>query len=222
MRTSLKLGVTAFAATLFLAVAVGSASAGNLSINNQNLRITFNRLEFSAPEFAMIRCPVTVEGSFHTRTIAKVAGSLVGAITRSRVKQEACTNGTAASFNGVETYNGTTTPNTLPWHLTYEGFTGTLPNIATLRVLYSRFRFGIRDSSAVCTGQYGTAEDNVTLSATREAGGGITGVELVVGRNEATLFRRDAGFACPARGTGNSQGTVMLLGTTTRLSVTLI
>lgn len=125
MRTSLKLGVAALAATLLLSAAVGSASAGKLSINNQNLRITFSRLEFSASEFT-IRCSVTVEGSFHTRTMAKVVGSLVGAITKSTVKQETCTGGSAASFNGIERYNGTTTPNTLPWHLTYEGFTGEL------------------------------------------------------------------------------------------------
>jgi len=221
MRTSLKLGVAALAATVLLSAAVGSASARNLSINNQNLRITFSSLELSAPEVATIRCKVTVEGSFHTRTITKVAGSLAGAITRSVVKQETCTNGSVASFNGVERYNGTTSPNSLPWHLTYESFTGTLPNITSLQVLFSRFRFGVT-VSGICAGQYGTAEDNVTLAAAREAAGGITGATLVAGRNEATLFRRDTGISCPLSGAGGGSGTPMQLGATTRLTITLI
>src|SRR5215218_2592066 len=133
MRTSVKLILTALAASLLLAAAVSTASAARLSTSNQNLRLTFTSLEFEGSEIT-IRCQVTLEGSFHTRTIAKVAEALTGAVTKAIVKSETCTGGRGAAFNGVETYNGTTTPNTLPWHVQYKGFTGTLPNIETLRL----------------------------------------------------------------------------------------
>lgn len=220
MRTTRQIGAV-LAAALLLASAVGSASARNLSTSNQNIRVTFTSIELGT-ESVIIRCPVTLEGSFHARTIAKVAGSLVGAVTRHQTKQESCTGGIAAGFNGTERYNGTTPSSTLPWHLSYESFAGTLPNITSAQFLYSRFRFGIRDTSSFCTGQYGTAEDNIVVSATREAGGGITAVAPVEGRNVATLFRRDAGFTCPAIGRLIGSGQAMLQGTTTRVSITLI
>lgn len=222
MRTSFKLVVAAFAATLLLSAAVGGASARNLSINNQGLRITFSSIEMNAEEFAVIRCQATLEGSFHTRTVAKVAGTLVGAITSARVKQETCREGIAAAFNGTERYNGGTPSNTLPWHLTYEGFSGTLPNITSMQALISRFRLGTRDNAALCTGQYGTATDNITVSASRGEGGAITSVAPVEGRNSITMFRRDAGLFCPLAGRMAGRGEVMLLGATNRLTITLI
>jgi len=217
---SAKLSLTALAAALLLASAVGHASAGRLSSSNQNLRLTFSSLEFGS-ESVTIRCPITLEGSFHSRTIAKIARALVGSVTKAAIKQEACVNGKGGAFNGVERYNGTTTPNSLPWHLTYESFAGTLPNITSLQMLVSGFRTGI-EAAGVCNAQYGTATDNITLSATREASGGITGLAPVATQNTINLFRRDSGIACPATGTMTGTGTVMLLGATTRISITLI
>lgn len=221
MRTLVTLTVSALAASLLLACAVSTTSASRLSISNQNIRATWARLEFSAVG-VILRCQVTLEGSFHTRTIAKVARSLVGAITKARIKQETCTNGIVASFDGVERYNGATTPNTLPWHLTYERFAGTLPNITEVIFLFARFRFGSRDASALCTGQYGTAEDNISLKATRNGGGVITAIEPSEPTNFMTLSRRDAGVACPTSIEAQGPGTLMLLGTTTSIIVTLI
>lgn len=223
MRKSVKLILTGLAASLLLAAMVSSATASRLSTSNQNIRATWTSLEFASA--VVVRCPVTLEGSFHTRTIAKVARSLIGAITKAVVNRERCTNGTGSTFNGVERYNGTTTPNTLSWHLTYESFRGTLPSIESIRVLLQRFRFGIE--AIGCAVQVGAETDNVSADAALGAGGAITSLTPTAGRNTATIIRtdRDVLGACPRPGnpgTLGSAGQVMLLGTTTRISITLI
>ena len=221
---SVKLILTALAASLLLAAVVSTASAASLSTSNQNIRATWTSLEFEGTGTGLfIRCQVTLEGSFHSRTIAKVARSLIGAITKGQVKQETCTNGRGATFNGVERYNGTTSPNTLPWHLTYESFRAVngLPNIESIRILLSRFRFGI-ELPGLCTGQVGNATDNVSADATLGAGGAITELRPTVGANVANIIRRDGGISCPTTGRLTGRAEVMLLGNTTRISITLI
>ena len=205
MRTSAKLGLTALMAALLLASAISTASARNLSVSNQNIRVTWSSLEFVSA--VTVRCRVTLEGSFHSRTIVKVARTLIGAITRATVDEANCTNGVGRPRN-----------ETLPWHITYEGFAGTLPNINTVFVLLSRLRFNLV-VPGLCTGDYGIATDNIT-GAAAVTGGEITSLDPVAGRNRAT---RHSGTAfCPATGTFVGRGTVTLLGTTTRIRVTLI
>ena len=218
MRTSVKLLLSALAASLLLAAAVGTASASRISVSNQNIRVTWSRLTFEGG--AAIVCAVTIEGSFHTRTIEKVARSLIGAITKAIVNRASCTGGTGSTFNGVETYNGRVPANTLPWHVTYESFRGTLPNITAVNILLSRFRFGI-EIPGICTGEVGNATDNVTGEAAVGAGGQVTRITPVAGSNRATIIR-NGGIFCPATGELNGAGEVFLLGTTTRISVTLI
>jgi hypothetical protein len=221
MHLSIKLILSGLVASLLLAVAVTTASATRLSVSNQNIRATWTSLEKVAEGVTTIRCQMTLEGSFHTRTIAKVSRSLIGAITKAAVKQETCTNGSVSVFNGVDRYNGTTTPNTLPWHLTYDSFTGTLPSITAVNLLFSRYRFGLT-VAGLCTGQYGSATDNIVLAATRDASGAITGLSPRAGANFLTLIRRDAGLACPEREAISGTGSLTLLGTTTRITITLI
>jgi hypothetical protein len=222
MRTSVKLILTALAASLLLSAMVSTASARSLSTSNQNIRATWTSLEFEAPGNT-IRCQVTLEGSFHTRTIAKSPEALIGAITKAIVNQSACTNGSGATFNGVERYNGTTTPNTLPWHLQYNSFTGTLPNILTVRVALSRFRFGITIPFA-CTAQVGNTTDRIVAAAALGAGREITELTPVEGSNTATVIRRDSDpfGLCPGTGVLRGRALVTLLGATTRITITLI
>src|SRR5436853_5582788 len=117
MRTSAKLGLTALVAALLLSAAVTTASARTLSASTQNIRVTWRSLEFVSP-VVTVRCQITLEGSFHSRTIAKIERSLIGHVTRVTVKTESCTNG-----------QPTAETSSLPWHITYEGFRGTLPRI---------------------------------------------------------------------------------------------
>jgi hypothetical protein len=219
MRTSVKLILTALAASLLLSAAVSTASARNLSVSNQGIRATWTALQFEGG--ASIRCQVTLEGSFHSRTIVKVARLLIGAITRAQVKQETCTGGRYSFFNGTERYNGTTPSNTLPWHLTYESFIGNLPNITGFRFLLSRFRLGL-DISGLCIGQYGSATDNITLLAAREVSGALTSLTPVEGLNRSTLIRRDGGIFCPETRTIRGAATVTLLNSAARITITLI
>ena len=210
--------LTAFAATA-LALAIGTASARSLSASSQTIRVTFGRLEFLG--FATVRCPVTLEGSFHARTMAKVERALVGAATASVVNQAACTGGTVSAFNGTERYNGTTSPNTLPWHLQYESFRTEvgLPNIEAIRIILTRLRVGVT-VPGICTGQFGSATDAITFEVNRDGGGNVTTISPIEGRNTLTLIRTDAGICTNGRKRGT--GEVFQLGTTNRIRVTLI
>src|SRR5690348_5062866 len=155
MRLSTKLGLTALMAALLLSAAVSTASARNLSSSTKNIRATWARLEFVGG-LGTRMCQVTLEGSYHERTIVKSWGSLIGAVTRVDVKRESCTGGEA-------------TPLVLPWHITYEGFTGTLPTITSVRLLLARFRYSVRSNFFGVTCQIGTATDNVVGSVVLNA-----------------------------------------------------
>jgi hypothetical protein len=223
MPKAVKFTLAALAAALMLASAVSTASARTLSITNQSFRVTWRSLEFDGG-IVTIRCPVTLEGSFHSRTIAKIEGSLIGYITRAIANQNACTNGRGIPFNGTEPYNGGTASQTLPWHVTYEAFEGTLPNISSIDILLRNTRFGI--SAGGCVAQYGATTDNITGRAARDVNTReITSLAPVAGRNVATKIREDSDpfNVCPASGRliGTST-TVTLLGETARLTVTLI
>jgi hypothetical protein len=210
MHASLRRLLPAVAASLLLALAVGTTSARSLSVSAQGFRMTWGILNFTLEGFGPIRCPLTLEGSFHGRTFSKVAGTLVGAVTRAGIAQLKCTNGTA-------------TPTALPWHLTYASFAATLPQITAVNLLLSRLRFAVRHlEGTFCTGQYGTSEDNVVLSARREAGGGLTEVMPAAPSDRVTLFSREAPL-CPERASLEGVNSrVAVLDGTTRISVTLI
>ena len=197
--------MAALAAALLLASVVSTASARNVSVSNQNIRVTWSSLELSAG--ITVRCRVTLEGSFHSRSIVKVARTLIGAITRATIDEANCTNGIIRPRT-----------ETLPWHTTYEGFAGTLPNISALFMLISRYRFNVI-VPGLCTGDYGIANDNITGRANVVVGE-ITELEPVAGRNRLTLHSGTA--FCPGSGTLGGRGVVTLLGTTTRIRVTLI
>jgi hypothetical protein len=105
MRIKPAAALSAAVAIAVMALNVTTATARTLSIGpSQQFRETFNDIESS---FGEIRndCRLTLEGSLHARTIAKVAGALLGYITRFATGQ--CTQGT------------TILTETLPWHVRY-------------------------------------------------------------------------------------------------------
>ena len=222
MRTSVKLCFTALTAALLLASAVATTSARNLSVSNQQFRVTWQELDF-ASSVATITCHVTLEGSFHYRTIVKRERTLIGYITQVAVLRP-CINGEAWAANGRETHPRLgVLANTLPWHITYEGFRGSLPRIEEILLLLRGARFKIH-SFFNTLGLYGDANDNITGAARRDlVSGAITGLEPVAGRNTARLVNCLGGI-CPATGTFRNRraGVVTLLNTTTRIIVTLI
>jgi hypothetical protein len=132
MRTG-KLTLAAVTATMLVAIAVSNASARNLSTNERFFRIAWASFELNDLVFGVsLRCPMTMEGSFHNATIAKVLGSLIGNVTRAVVKNASCTGG-----------HLTVLTERLPWGISYQGFTGRLPAIETLKILLIRPAFRI-------------------------------------------------------------------------------
>ncbi|HEX7291737.1 MAG TPA: hypothetical protein VF250_11490 [Conexibacter sp.] len=114
-----KLLLAAASATVCLGAFVGIASARTFMTSSQTYRATYREVEI-AGLFGVTVCELVTEGSFHSRNIAKTAGSLIGYITRATLG--ACAAGTA-----------TIQQLTLPWHVRYLAFTGTLPNIISIR-----------------------------------------------------------------------------------------
>jgi hypothetical protein len=214
MRTTVKLGLTALIATFLLASAINTASARNLSLTKEEIRVTWNSLEFESA-LATIRCRFTMEGSFHSRTIAKVLGALIGVITRAAFKTESCANARA-------------TASRLPWHITYEGFLGNLPRITGLLLLVREYLYRferVLGTAVECT--YGTPEDRLLGTANLNAELLITNL-VPEPNNRLTLRERrnDPFNTCTAtirmvNGTATEGQVVLLIGSS-RIYVTLI
>jgi len=153
--------VAALAATMLLGLAVSDATARNLSVNEQSFRWAWTPITFAFGGNT-VRCNLTFEGSFHYRTMAKSIGSLIGFVTRAILNT--CTGGSATILTL-----------SLPWHVRYGGFTGTLPNITTVRSSVTGISFNFRPTGlGACLAQ-STAENPARFIAILTAGV-ITGV----------------------------------------------
>jgi hypothetical protein len=208
MQIRSKLWLTAIMATALFATAVGNASARNLSISNQNIRAVFNPIiSFPDPE-NRLSCPVTLEGSFHTRTITKTINSLVGYITRANIQEDRCAG--SGILAGARIRWDTAT---LPWHVRYAGFTGTLPNIARI-ILNLAMSMTLYNIPFVGECRYGGTARYFFVPATNELEADrTTGIPRTGG---------SGGAFCPATKFFEGRTRVTLLGTTTPVSVTLI
>ncbi|HEV7773597.1 MAG TPA: hypothetical protein VGO48_09965 [Conexibacter sp.] len=220
MRHAPKLALAALFAAAALAGLVSSASARNLSSSSESFRVVWNPLTFEDGTLA-IRCVITLEGTFHSRTIAKVDGALMGYITRATVRH-GCTepfsifSADAWTYNGSEVSLGATLANSLPWHVTYKGFSGTLPNIGRIRILTHGVRFVFRVTSSGCLGTYGGESVNLIWEANLAAG-------------RITSFGPEAGAAlettaanCPSPLLFSGAGAVTVLNAATAITIRLI
>ena len=199
-------------ATAALGMIVTTASAGRFSISNQNFRITWTSLQFETQShLGRVLCPTTIEGSFHYRTIVKTVGALIGYITRAIVQGESppCQGGTA-----------TVLTETLPWHVTYGGFNGTLPSISGIRLNVIGLHFLWRVEAA-----------GVTCLMTSTAENPMRGTLNINGSGQALTFTPDRSAPMPLVGgicaltrgiLLEDPGTVTLLGNNNVISVTLI
>ena len=209
MRTTANLALAALTAAALLGSLVGPASARNFSVTNRNLRASFIPMTFAEPfNFYSARCNVTMEGTFHETTAAKVLETLIGYVTRVGVTHP-CTGGEGWAWNGTE--GALTGANSLPWHIRYQGFTGTLPNITTIRVNLIRPKFSI--NNGICLGTYQPAAQRYIIELT----GGIARIRA----DETQILSRLEGN-CPEGRFSGTSGTLTLLGTTTAISISLI
>jgi hypothetical protein len=217
MRNRTKLLLTALAATAVLGALVATASANRIALVNNSptaFRTTWSALEFiGAGGIVRIRCPVTIEGSFHSRTISKVLEALVGYVTRAAIST--CTGGTTILLTAR-----------LPWHIRYNGFAGTLPAITSisLRLVGAEFLinfnevFGLRYSCLYQSTAASPMRGNVAVNA------GVA--ETLTPETAAIpLLTRlpESTGTCPSTGQlGQNAGPITLLGLTTKITVTLV
>ena len=144
MRRRSKLLLGGFVAMLALAVAINTASAHRFEFSSESIKAIAAEVTMTGQgNLFIVRCGVGIQGVFHSRTIAKVSGQLIGLLT-SGVASRPCVGGEAWILNGVEVLEGVTTANTLPWHIQYNSFTGTLPRINGIRVAVIGFSVLVR------------------------------------------------------------------------------
>lgn len=130
MKTCKRL-LAALSAAVLLGALSTSASARSLSISSQTFRGTWREVRLEAA-FGNTVCQMTLEGSFHARTIAKVSGALIGYVTSGRLGP--CASGTATILTA-----------TLPWHIAYESFSGTLPSIGSFSARVINMGLALRE-----------------------------------------------------------------------------
>jgi hypothetical protein len=215
MHRHIRLLLTSLAATAILAAAVGTASANNLSVSNQQIRVTWSGLELTNNiTTGTVRCPVTLEGSFHSATIRKVSRALIGYISRAAVGLAAQCTGGRATIN----------QETLPWHLAYDSFRGALPRIEEITLLLIRASFIVTPNEGNSCRATTTIENPAAGRAIRNTTtGAITGLRADESR-AIPLVNAPGGIFCGlGEGRFSGLGNVALLGTAaTAISVRLI
>jgi hypothetical protein len=188
-----------------LALACSSASAIRLSLSESTFRVVWAPARFDFLGTSL-NCNLTFEGSFHSSTIAKVSGSLIGYVTRAT--PGTCNAGAMSVLTA-----------TLPWHVQYGSFAGTLPNISNVSMRVIGMSASWTFLGITCLGR-------------TEAG---TPAGLIAERNGTgtlTSFRWDESLPIPLTGSsgcasirGRISGTSTSatgLGTTRQISLTLI
>ena len=201
MRNRTRAACVALTAAFSLALATGSASANRFSYSSQSFRIIWTSLTFSeAGGNFPISCPVTLEGSFHSATVAKVREALVGYITRASVNNAGCSEGQATILR-----------ESLPWHVKYQSFTGTLPRITGVRHYLIGAAFQIEPGLGIVCLARSSERFPAAGDATREAGGNITSLTP-----DSTLAIPVTGTACPEAGIFSGSGEVFVQGSSER------
>lgn len=185
MRHTTKLVLAALVATILMSFAVGSASARRIETSEQGFLVRWTSLSFNAAG-NRVSCPVTLEGSFHSRTLSKVCGQLIGYVSTAQVgPASVCQAGSA-----------TVLTESLPWHILYVSFAGELPRIERIRIKLIGAAFRISAGIACLA----------TTTHTNPAVGDIN-VEASGGANTLTALRE---FSIPTNCpfvSGNFEGT---------------
>src|SRR5262249_13708185 len=121
MRFTKKALCAAFAAVFLLAAMSNVAAARRLQIEEFPILFIWAEMAFNAGGGVSVRCPVSLEGSFASKTISKVSGALIARIGLVQVNTAACLGGTMRARS-----------ETLPWHIQYNSFSGTLPRLTSV------------------------------------------------------------------------------------------
>jgi hypothetical protein len=184
-----RLFVAAAVAATALAACVGTASARRLATSENHFLVHFRELTFEGGGTQII-CAISLEGSFHEKTIEKIVGSLVGYISEARLKRP-CSGGEAWMQTTQE--RGAGESESLPWHILYERFIGALPNITGIETQAIGVSLLLSLGGTRCV--YRSSSTSPMLGIiNREAGGKATGVRS----NEAKRIPKiEGGLLCP-------------------------
>lgn len=186
-------------AVVVLGMLAGAASAtGMLSSSSQTFRAVFPRVDFRGG-FGTTECPMTLEGSLHSRNIVKTRGILIGYITRVIV---------GPCIRGLMTMLFTTS-----WHIGYEDFSGVLPFINKIKTKIRNWWRQIREPFGITCLMAAEEGEPVTMEFTREAGGALTSAVL------GGTIETNCGVPGTIAATSNS---LTVLNSATRITVTLI
>jgi hypothetical protein len=212
MHKRVKITLLVLTAALALGAAVGNATARRLEVSEQRILVLFRALSFGQPgQEPTSICDVNIEGSFHSRTLSKVSGQLIGYITEAVVHRP-CVRGAAWILNGVERLaNGSTTPNSLPWHIRYDHFEGTLPRITIIDLQLIGAQFLVESLGLSCLYTSTAANPMVGLAIIEDGTAGhpvgqVTGLRA----KEEFLILISAGQSifCPREGQLRGTGQV--------------
>ena len=193
MRFHAKLLLAGLTAALVLATAIGTASANRLSLSERQFQIIWSTpLSSGGGGDTTAECAITLTGSFHASTFQKVVGALLGFVNTAAVgRAETCTRGAMTVLR-----------ETLPWHLTYDSFTGRLPAITgvTVQTIGASFQieegFGIR-----CLFRTTTTNPN-RFTANLDGSGTVTFLRA----GETETIPMTGGILCPTTGRFTGEG----------------
>jgi hypothetical protein len=208
MRRNLVVSVLTVAVVMALTASTGSAR--RIFLSNQRYLAIWTIWETWIGS-DRVTCPLTLEGSFHSATLSKVSGNLVGYVTKAQVG--ACTGGNTRAETA-----------SLPWHVQYESFAGTLPNITSLRLGLINFTWEMEIGGLFCRAKT-TQREPLFFMLGIGAGepGNRLARTLIV--DESIGIELRGNFSCEIAGRGFFEGTaeVFLLGSTsTRVLVRLV
>jgi hypothetical protein len=200
--TYAKQSACAAIAALILLAAASTANARRFQISERGFRTVFAPLTMGAEGQQPVVCGLTLEGSFHSRTITKVVGALIGYVTNAEVAN--CTRETARVLK-----------ETLPWHIQYVSFSGTLPNISSIRDAVTGFSFLVR--------AFGFVSCLYRSETAHPAFGEILLSSGVANRERADESTLQPGTGLCPEGFFQGTGENFVLGsTTTRITITLV
>jgi len=213
MRLTRKLVLTALAATALLAAIATTSAAREFETSETRIRTVFRPLILRSSSGDSVTCTVTLEGSFHYRTIRKVEGSLIGYITRAIVETPTCRSSPTPGITAAALTE------TLPWHITYVDFSGALPNV-TFRIKLNRAGFNLINVPFIGRCRF-TASPNGIV-------GGPGGNEITEGTRNSTIRAeegiriRSETIGCPEGQFSSGPTPVTVQGGTTAVTVRLI
>ncbi len=207
MRRTAKLAMAASLTTLFLAVAVGAASGRRIEISSQFVRVTWAELTMEGAGIS-IRCPMTIEGSFHSRTMSKVCGSVVGLVSRAVITPGSCTGAEVALLQ-----------ESLPWRLGFIGFTGALPRIQRIRGSLIGLSLRIEALGTACLYELTQTRPGFGEDLINESTGVVTGLRL---DETQSVPLKEGGILCPTSGRFAGTATITQQASTTSVTIRLV